>query len=121
MPVAGSAGEREQPPEALRREKAGPASVAGETRVSATVRLPLVSTVLNVADDGGALSLRCDFYDNGLQAAGLAARVMKGEDPGKIPFQSLSKKLLHVYKGAARRQGLPVTPAPLTTADRVIE
>ncbi|HEV8715983.1 MAG TPA: ABC transporter substrate binding protein, partial [Candidatus Binatia bacterium] len=61
-----------------------------------------------------------DHFDGGRESALLAARVMRGESPGAIPF-SLTKKIkLVLNPAAASAYGLTLPPALLKRADVVI-
>lgn len=83
-------------------------------------RIPLFSNSLDHAEQGAAVALGWDFYDNGLKSAELAVRVMEGENPADIPFQGLDKMLLHVNLKAADAQGLHISESVLQQADKVI-
>jgi putative tryptophan/tyrosine transport system substrate-binding protein len=50
----------------------------------------------------------------------LAARVMRGENPGKIPFIPYSKTKLIVNTKAARHIGLTIPSALVKKAEEVI-
>lgn len=50
----------------------------------------------------------------------MAARVLGGEDPTDIPFQTLDVKKLIVNETAAQRLGLTIPPELLSRAEDVI-
>jgi len=52
-----------------------------------------------------------DYYDGGLEAAALAARVMRGESPAGIPIQPLLTTRLLLNPEAAERVGLVIPNA----------
>ena len=89
-------------------------------KVADEQRIPLFSNSLDHAEQGAAVALGWDFYDNGLKSAELAVRVMKGESPADIPFQGLDEILLHVNLEAAEAQGLHIPESVLQRADKVI-
>jgi putative tryptophan/tyrosine transport system substrate-binding protein len=60
-----------------------------------------------------------DYFDAGREAAALAARIMRGEEPGKIPFQPLGGSRILVNLEAARAVGLDIPPSLLARATAV--
>ena len=54
--------------------------------------------------------------ENGRKPAELAARVLEGEDPAAIPFQTLDVKKLTVNEAAAQRLELTIPPKLLVSA-----
>jgi ABC-type uncharacterized transport system substrate-binding protein len=89
-------------------------------KVADEQHIPLFSNSLDHAEQGAAVALGWDFYDNGLKSAELAVRVMEGENPSDIPFQGLDKMLLHVNPAAAQRQGFTIPPSLLERADETV-
>jgi ABC-type uncharacterized transport system substrate-binding protein len=70
---------------------------------------------------GGAIAgMTRDYYDSGRESAHIAARVMRGESPGRIPFVGFDKTKLIVNAGAARALGITPPDAVLKRADQVI-
>ena len=61
-----------------------------------------------------------DYYDGGREAAHLAARVMRGENPSNMPFQPLRTTRVLVNQKAAQRAGLKIPDALLRSAIKVI-
>jgi len=66
------------------------------------------------------LTLSRDYYESGRQAAAMAARVMRGESPGAIPFASVVSTHVIVNQAAARAAGLTTPPAVLAKATKMI-
>jgi len=71
--------------------------------------------------DGGAICLARDYYDAGLEAAELAIRILRGENPGDIPFANtqsekllinydLAKKYNLILSEELRKEATPFTP-----------
>jgi ABC-type uncharacterized transport system substrate-binding protein len=70
---------------------------------------------------GGAIAgMTRDYYDSGRESAHIAARVMRGESPGRIPFVGFDKTKLIVNATAARALGITPPDAVLKRADQVI-
>jgi ABC-type uncharacterized transport system substrate-binding protein len=89
-------------------------------KVADQQHVPLIATDPALAEQGAAIAVGWDYFDNGYLSGKLVIRVMKGEKPADIPFQSLSKKLFYVNQTAAKAQGLNVPQAVLQQADKVI-
>lgn len=65
-------------------------------RKAADNNLPVFVFDSDQMADGGTLCLARDYYDAGLEAAEKAVRVLKGENPGDIPFSNtLSEKFIY--------------------------
>jgi ABC-type uncharacterized transport system substrate-binding protein len=83
-------------------------------------KLPIFAFQSSQARYGAAVVLARDYGDAGREAGLLAARVMRGENPAKIPFIPYSKTKLVVNTKAARQLGLTIPPAIIKKADEVI-
>ena len=83
-------------------------------------RLPMFVFQSSQVHAGAVAGMTRDYYDSGRESAHIAARVMRGEAPGRIPFVGFSKTKLIVNAGAARSLGLTVPPSLLSRADQVI-
>ena len=81
-------------------------------------RLPVFAFQTSQVRDGASLVVGRDYHDCGRQAAALAARVMRGEQPGAIPFQAVTRTRVIVNLQAARRVGLTI---PQTIVERAAE
>ncbi|MBC8253066.1 MAG: ABC transporter substrate-binding protein [Ardenticatenia bacterium] len=90
-------------------------------KVADQAHIPLIASVTGLAEQGAAIGVGWDYFDNGYLSGQLVVRVMKGEDPASIPFQSLTKKLIYVNPAAAQRQGFTIPPSLLERADEVVE
>ena len=80
--------------------------------------MPVIASTTGLA--GAVLSLGLSFYDNGYDMGLILMRVMKGEDPAKIPFQKASKRILVVDLDAAAAVGATIPPEVMALADSVI-
>ena len=92
----------------------------GIAQAARKAKLPVFAFQKVQAREGAAITLARDYYDAGREAAFLAARIMRGEKPASIPFQSLNKTKLIINLEAARTSGLSVPSSLLSKADEVI-
>jgi putative tryptophan/tyrosine transport system substrate-binding protein len=70
---------------------------------------------------GGLVSYGPDFYDSGRQAARLVDKIVKGEDPGRIPVEANQKIELAINMKVARALKLTIAPGVSQRANRLIE
>src|SRR5262245_17298450 len=96
----------------------GFASIARSARRE---RVPLFGALTSDADNGAAVVVARDYYDGGLKAGHLAARVLRGESPLGIPFEPLRTSKLLVNPAAARAMGFALPESVVARASRVIE
>ena len=82
--------------------------------------LPFITVYPNLADRGAVIAQGWNYVENGRKTAELAARVLEGEDPAAIPFQTLDVKKLIVNEASAQRLGLTIPPELLSRAEDVI-
>lgn len=70
---------------------------------------------------GGLVSYGTDFYAEGIQAARLVARILRGARPRDLPVEDAGKIELAVNLKTARALGLTIPREILARADQVIE
>jgi putative tryptophan/tyrosine transport system substrate-binding protein len=96
----------------------GFASIA---KVGLKHKIPVVSVD---ADDiklpGTLATLGWSYYDDGYAAGELAARVLKGESPAKMPFLPLTKIDIRLNKTTAKAIDLKLNDALLKKANQVV-
>ena len=103
---------------------AGNLTASGFTSIAQaarSARLPAFAFMSSQAEQGAAVVVARDYYDGGKEAAQLAVRVLRGENPASIPFQPLTGNKTIVNMAAARAVGLAIPEAVLRKADRVID
>ncbi len=83
-------------------------------------RVPMFVYQSSQGRAGAVLAVARDYYESGREAGKVAARVMRGESPGAIPFVGFGGTKLLVNLDAAREAGLTIPPAILEKADEVI-
>jgi ABC-type uncharacterized transport system substrate-binding protein len=69
---------------------------------------------------GAVVVVARDYKDSGRHAAHLAARIIRGESPAKIPLEDFAKTNLVVNLDAARGLNLTIPPALVDSAKDVI-
>jgi putative ABC transport system substrate-binding protein len=69
---------------------------------------------------GACAAMGWDFFEMGYKTGEIAVRIKKGEDPGGIPIQSMSRVRLHLNMAAAQAQGVEFSPQVLARADEII-
>ncbi|MBN2408824.1 MAG: ABC transporter substrate-binding protein [Candidatus Aminicenantes bacterium] len=70
---------------------------------------------------GACAAMGWDFYEMGYRTGEIALRIKNGEDPGRIPIQTMSRVRLHLNLQAAERQGVIFSPQIRERADDVIK
>ncbi len=70
---------------------------------------------------GAMAALGWDYFQNGVKGGKLVIRVLRGENPADIPFQSLTEQKLAVNLKVAERLGLTIPPEIVDQADIVVK
>jgi ABC-type uncharacterized transport system substrate-binding protein len=89
-------------------------------QAAARARLPVFAFQSSQVRTGASLVVGRDYQDSGRQAAALAARIMRGERPGAIPFQPVTRTRVIVNLDAARHAGLVIPRSIVEHAAEVI-
>lgn len=82
--------------------------------------LPIFAFQTAQVEGGAVLALARDYFDAGKESGLMAARVIRGENPGSIPFVGFAKSQLIVNLKAAHTLQLTLPPALVKQAVRVI-
>ena len=82
--------------------------------------LPVFAFQKSQAIGGAMVVVARDYKDSGRHAAHLAARIMRGENPKKIPLEDFAKTSLIVNLDAARALDINLPPALVRSAKDVI-
>jgi ABC-type uncharacterized transport system substrate-binding protein len=95
------------------------ASFASIAQAARRARLPLMAFASGQAKAGAFMAISRDFYDGGVASAEIAARVLRGEAPSRIPFQ-LVEKIKYVFNpAAAAAVGIVIPPELLRRGETV--
>src|SRR2546430_9622973 len=70
---------------------------------------------------GALAAYGSDPYAEGIPAAGLVAKILKGAKVQELPIEGARKLVLAINKGTAAALGLRVPDELLSRADRVVE
>ena len=84
-------------------------------------RIPTMFNGAFFVERGGLISYGPDWYESGRQAARLVDKVLKGEDPGRIPVEANPKIELAINVKTAKALKLAIPPSVLQRANRLIE
>jgi putative ABC transport system substrate-binding protein len=90
-------------------------------RVCNQNKIPLFGGDLKCVTLGAIAAYGWDYFQIGHSAGKKAVRILKGEKPGDIPWDSGEKLVLLINEKAARTQGAIIPPELLKRADRVIQ
>ena len=89
-------------------------------KVAREQRIPLFAGDGDSVKRGAIGCYGADYYEVGRLTGELAARVLKGEDPARLPVLVITKVKLIVNPSAAQRMGVTLPPDLLAEADEVI-
>ncbi|HLR77479.1 MAG TPA: ABC transporter substrate-binding protein [Burkholderiaceae bacterium] len=90
-------------------------------KVGIDAKIPLVASDTDSVVRGAIAALGINYYDLGLQTGKIVARILDGEKPGDIAYQTSDNVELFVNPGAAKQQGVELDEALLKSASKVIE
>ena len=110
---------QQQPPEPVIVQPSLPAKRSAELALK--FRLPAVSFVRGIVDEGGPIRYGADEADAYRRAAGFAYKILKGAKPADLPVEQPTRFELVVNLKTAEALGLTVPPSILARADEVIE
>ena len=96
------------------------AAFGGIAEAARKARVPVFAFQRSQALTGAAVVFSRDYHDWSKQAAGLAVRIMRGEDPARIPLEDFTKTKLVINPAAAHGAGLRIPGSLLARAGEVI-
>jgi ABC-type uncharacterized transport system substrate-binding protein len=88
---------------------------------AAELRIPAIYESRVFVDAGGLMSYGPIFPELHRRAAEVVDKVLRGANPGDLPFEQPSRFELIINKTAANALGIKIPPAVLVRADEVIE
>ena len=89
--------------------------------LTAELKLPAIYPFTDMVAEGGLICHSTNPVEESRRAAGYVDRILKGEKPGDLPVQALTKYQIVINLKTAKALGLAVPPALLAQADKVIE
>ena len=84
------------------------ASFASIAQATQRARLPLMAFASAQVKNGAFMAVSRDFYDGGLASGQIAARVLLGESPARIPFQPVKTIKYSFNRTAAAAAGVSI-------------
>ena len=91
------------------------------TALAAKSRIPIMYPYRAFVEVGGLMAYSIDLVDVQRRCANLIYRILKGDNPGDIPFYQQTKFELIVNLKTAKALGLALLAVLLGRADEVIE
>ena len=82
-------------------------------------KIPIFMSDVERLPDGALVTLGYDYTLSGIQAAHLVDRILKGEDPAKIPFERYRKITLGLNLDAAAELGITIPDDLLAEATKI--
>jgi putative ABC transport system substrate-binding protein len=89
--------------------------------LAAKGRIPTIYANREFVEAGGLMAYSIDLPDNYRRLANLTDKILKGANPGDMPFYQPTKYELGINLKTAKALGLELPPTLLTRADEVIE
>lgn len=83
--------------------------------------LPLIAADADSVTRGAVASLGINYYEHGKQSGKMVARILRGEKAGDLPVQAADELELILNKKAAVAQGVILSEALLSKANKIIE
>lgn len=90
-------------------------------KVAQENKLPVIAGEGDSVKRGALATLGIDYYELGKQTAQMAVKVLKGEDPAKMPVETQKNMKLYLNKKAAKAMGVDIPSDLLKEADEVFE
>ena len=89
--------------------------------LTAKSRIPAIYAYRETVALGGMMAYASDRADTLRQAANAVDQILKGANPGDIPFYQATKFELIINVKTARALGIEIPPSLLLRADEIIE
>lgn len=95
-------------------------AIEAVVRVGVQAKLPVFASDTASVERGAVAALGFDYYKLGKLTARIAARVLKGESPARIPVGVLDSQDLYLNAASAERMGVTLSPEIIDSAAKVI-
>lgn len=90
-------------------------------KVGTDAKVPLIASDTDSVVRGAIAAVGINYRDLGEQTGRLVARILKGEKPGAIAFETSDNLELFVNPGAAQKQGVTLSEEFIKSATKVVE
>jgi putative ABC transport system substrate-binding protein len=90
-------------------------------RLIGEARVPTIYPLAELVEDGGLMAYSFDLVELNKRVASDIDAILRGVNPGEIPFYQNSKFELSINLKTAKMLGLTVPATLLASADRIIE
>lgn len=91
------------------------------TKVSLDSKLPLIASDTDSVTRGAVAALGINYKQLGVQAGQMVARILNGESPGDIAWETSNQLETHLNKKIAKQIGVVFSEELLNSAEKVIE
>jgi ABC-type uncharacterized transport system substrate-binding protein len=96
------------------------AAFASISRAATRAKLPVFAFQTSQAHEGAQVVLARDYFEAGKLTAAMAVRIMRGENPARIPFAAVTKTKLVLNLPAAMAVGMQLPDELVKKAEQVI-
>ncbi len=90
-------------------------------KVGNEANIPLIASDTDSVPRGAIAALGLNYFNLGEQTGTVVTRILKGEKPGTIAYETSKNLALHINKKAAAEQGVTLSDDLVKSAAKVIE
>ena len=90
-------------------------------KVGNEANIPLIASDTDSVPRGAIAALGLNYFNIGEQTGTVVTRILKGEKPGSIAYETSKNLALHINKKAAAEQGVTLSDDLVKSAVKVIE
>lgn len=91
------------------------------TKVSLESKLPLIASDTSSVERGAIAALGVNYKQLGMQAGQMVARILNGENPGDIAWETSDQLEIHLNKKIADQIGFEFSEELVESAEKVLE
>ncbi|QPT39841.1 ABC-type uncharacterized transport system, periplasmic component [Oligella ureolytica] len=91
------------------------------TKVSLASKLPLIASDTGSVERGAIAALGVNYKQLGMQAGQMVARILNGENPGDIAWETSDQLEIHLNKKIADQIGFEFSEELVESAEKVLE
>ena len=84
-------------------------------------KIPVFASENNSVEQGAVATLGIDYYQLGRQTGSMAARILNGSDPAKMPVESSKELKLYINQKSTEEIGLEILAELLESADTIFK